>query len=214
MIELRRTGLPIEPFLPEIAARLRERGALVLAAEPGAGKTSLVPPSLLGQVEGGILLLEPRRVAAVAAAERIAELAGAAVGGLVGYRVRSESRSSSATRILAMTEGVLVRMIQDDPSLTGTGLVIFDEFHERSLGADLGLALVLEARALRPELAVLVMSATLDTARIAVRIGAPVLQVPGRTHPVVTRYAPLHEGSGFEEGLAALAAGLSAELGA
>jgi ATP-dependent helicase HrpB len=213
VIELRRTGLPIEAFLPEIAARLRERGALVLAAEPGAGKTSLVPPSLLGQVAGMILVLEPRRVAAVAAAERIAELTGATLGGLVGYRVRSESKSSPATRILTMTEGVLVRMIQDDPSLAGAGLVVFDEFHERSLGADLGLALVLEARSLRPDLAVLVMSATLDTVRIAARLEAPALQVPGRVFPVATRYAPLKEGFGFEEGLAALAAGLSSELG-
>ncbi|HUW41169.1 MAG TPA: ATP-dependent helicase HrpB [Rectinemataceae bacterium] len=214
MTELPRTGLPIEPFLPEIAARLAERGALVLAAEPGAGKTSLVPPSLLGRVAGRILVLEPRRVAAVAAAERIAELAGAAVGGLVGYRVRSESKSSSATRILTMTEGVLVRMIQDDPSLAEVGLVVFDEFHERSLQADLGLALALEARALRPELGILVMSATLDTRRLAARLEAPVVEVPGRAHPVTTRHAPTREGPGFEDALAALAAEVSAELGA
>ena len=214
MTELPRTGLPIEAFLPEIAARLAERGALVLAAEPGAGKTSLVPPSLLDQVEGMILVLEPRRVAAVAAAERIAELVGARLGGLVGYRVRSESKSSSATRILTMTEGVLVRMIQDDPSLAQAGLVVFDEFHERSLQADLGLALALEARALRPELGILVMSATLDTRRLAARLDAPVVEVPGRAHPVATRHAPLREGPGFEDGLAALAAEVSAELGA
>ncbi|MGO8695455.1 MAG: ATP-dependent helicase HrpB [Rectinemataceae bacterium] len=212
MIELQHTGLPIEAFLPEIAARIGESGALVLAAEPGAGKTSLVPPGLLDRIEGRILVLEPRRVAAVAAAERIAELTGTKVGGLAGYRVRSDSKSSPATRILTMTEGVFVRMIQDDPSLSGVGLLVFDEFHERSLQADLGLALALEARALRPDLAVLVMSATLDTERVASRLGSPVVEVPGRVHPVRTRHAPLADGPGFEDGLAALARDLAAEL--
>ena len=213
MTELQPIDLPIEPYLPEIAARLVERGGLVLAAAPGAGKTSLVPPSLLDRIEGRILLLEPRRVAAVAAAQRIADLIGARVGGLVGYSVRLESRSSRSTRILAMTEGILVRMLQEDPSLAGVGLVIFDEFHERSLQADLALALAREARLLRPDLKLLVMSATLDTERVAAELGLPLLSVPGRVYPVETRYTPVAEGPGFERRLADLALKLAAEIG-
>ncbi|HOX31010.1 MAG TPA: ATP-dependent helicase HrpB [Spirochaetales bacterium] len=208
-------ALPLFPLLPDIAALLRERGSLVLSAEPGAGKTSLVPPylALEGGIEGRILLLEPRRAAAAGAAARIAELLGEAVGRRAGYRVRGDSRAGPATRVLAMTGGVLVRTIQADPGLAGVGCVILDEFHERSAEADLCLALLGEARALRPELRLLVMSATMDVARIASFLGAPALEAPGRCHPVETRHAAAAPGRGFEERLAALAPALAEESG-
>ena len=168
-MELSATGLPLVPFLPRISALLQEARCLVLTAEPGAGKSTLVPPFLLDAPwlgAGRIIMLEPRRLAAAAVATRIAELLGEQVGGRAGYRVRSASRVSRATRIEVVTEALLTRAIQEDPLLAGTGLVIFDEFHERSLHADLALALTLEVRRARPDLAVLVMSATLDTERI------------------------------------------------
>ena len=156
--------LPIDPVLPELAAALRAAGRAVLQAPPGAGKTTRVPLHLLeAGLAGRILMLEPRRVAARAAAERLAESLGERVGGRVGYRIRGEAVPGS--RIEVVTEGVLTRMLQSAPDLPGVGCLIFDEFHERALQADLGLALALEARAaLRPDLALLVMSATLDAA--------------------------------------------------
>ncbi len=215
MEALDRTGLPLLPLLPEIAARLRERGSLVLSAAPGAGKTSLVPPFLAweGGVRGRILVLEPRRVAAVGAAARIAELLGSTLGDAVGYRVRGDSRAGRESRVVAVTEGVLLREIQDDPSLPGVGCVILDEFHERSATADLCLALLAEARALRPDLLVLVMSATLDVSRIASYLDAPAVEAPGRAFPVELRHVPVAGGRGFEERLAALAPGLAEEAG-
>ena len=180
-------ALPIDPVLPEISAALRDHGRAVLQAPPGAGKTTRVPLHLLeAGVEGRILMLEPRRVAARAAAERLAEGLGEAPGGRVGYRIRGEAVAGS--RIEVVTEGILTRMIQSDAELPGIGCIIFDEFHERALQADLGLALALEIRAaLRPDLRLLVMSATLDAGPVAVLMGgAPVITAEGRAWPVET----------------------------
>ncbi|MFO1201737.1 MAG: ATP-dependent helicase HrpB [Tabrizicola sp.] len=186
--------LPVSDVLPELAEALTRRGMAVLQAPPGAGKTTLVPLDLLarGVVAGRILMLEPRRLAARASAERMAETLGERVGATVGYRIRGEARVSAATRIEVVTEGILTRMIQSDPELTGVGLVIFDEFHERSLNADLGLALCLEVRgALREDLKLLVMSATLDAGPVAALMGgAPVVTSEGRAYPVETRWLP------------------------
>ena len=186
--------LPVSHVLPELAEALASRGMAVLQAPPGAGKTTLVPLDLLarGVVTGRILMLEPRRLAARASAERMAETLGEPVGQTVGYRIRGEAKVSAATRIEVVTEGILTRMIQSDPELTGIGLVIFDEFHERSLNADLGLALCLEVRgALREDLKLLVMSATLDAGPVAALMGdAPVVTSDGRMFPVETRWLP------------------------
>ena len=185
-------GLPIGHVLAEVALALRDAGRVVLQAPPGAGKTTLVPLYLLSKdlVQGRILMLEPRRMAARAAAERMADLLGSPLGSIVGYRVRGESRISAATRIEVVTEGILTRMIQSDPELKGVGCVIFDEFHERSLQADLGLALCLEIRgALRPDLKLIVMSATLDAGAVAELMGnAAVITSLGRNFPVETHW--------------------------
>ena len=185
-------ALPIDPLLPAVAEALAAHTALVLEAPPGAGKTTRVPltlldaPWLAGQ---SIVMLEPRRLAARAAASRMAHTLGEKPGERVGYRVRLDSKVSPRTRIEVITEGILARRLQDDPGLEGVGLVIFDEFHERSLDADLGLALCLEAqRALRPDLRLMAMSATLDGAAVAKLLNAPVLRSEGRAFPVETRY--------------------------
>lgn len=186
--------LPVSGALPALRDAIAVRGMAVLQAPPGAGKTTLVPLDLMasGLVAGRILLLEPRRLAARAAAERMAETLGEPVGQTVGYRIRGEAKTSAVTRIEVVTEGILTRMIQSDPGLAGIGLVIFDEFHERSLHADLGLALCLEVRgALRPDLALLVMSATLDAGPVAALMGdAPMVTSEGRAYPVETRWLP------------------------
>ncbi|WP_309667059.1 DEAD/DEAH box helicase, partial [Tabrizicola sp.] len=186
--------LPVTAVLPELRAAIAARGLAVLQAPPGAGKTTLVPLDLIssGLLKGRILLLEPRRLAARAAAERMAETLGEPVGQRVGYRIRGEAKVSARTCIEVVTEGILTRMIQSDAALDGIGLVIFDEFHERSLHADLGLALCLEVRAaLRPDLALLVMSATLDAAPVARLMGdAPIITSQGRAFPVETRWLP------------------------
>lgn len=187
--------LPALQALPALAAALAGPGCAVLAAPPGSGKTTVVPLALLDQswlVGQRILMLEPRRLAARAAARRMASLLGEDVGQQVGYQVRFDRRISARTRIEVITEGLLTRRLQADPELPGVGLVIFDEFHERSLDADLALALTLESRAaLRPELRVLVMSATLDIARVANLLGgAPVAEASGRMFPVDVRYCP------------------------
>ena len=186
-----RTPLPIDALLPQIAAALRDHGQAILRAPPGAGKTTRVAPSLLDAdwlADAKIVMLEPRRLAARAAAHRMAEERGERVGETIGYRVRMETKVGPATRVEVVTEGVLTRMLQADPALSDIGLVIFDEFHERSLQADLGLALCRQARQLlRPDLRLLVMSATLDGAGLASLLdGAPVLTSEGRTHPVET----------------------------
>ena len=172
--------MPIDDALPALISALRDHGRAVLVAPPGAGKTTRVPLALLDHVQGRILMLEPRRLAARAAAARMAETLGEAPGATVGYRIRGES--VPGRRIEVVTEGILTRMIQSDPGLDGIGCVIFDEFHERSLNADLGLALTWEARAaLRPDLAVLVMSATLDAGPVAALLDdAPMIRSDGR----------------------------------
>jgi ATP-dependent helicase HrpB len=184
--------LPVTTILSELAEALATRGMAVLQAPPGAGKTTVVPLDLMarGVVTGRTLMLEPRRLAARAAAERMAETLAEPVGQRVGYRIRGEAKVSAATRIEVVTDGILTRMIQSDPELSGVGLVIFDEFHERSLNADLGLALCLEVQgALRPDLKLLVMSATLDAGPVAALMGeAPVVTSEGRAFPVETRW--------------------------
>ncbi len=180
--------LPIDDALPALLDAMTTHGRAVLTAPPGAGKTTRVPLALMDRVRGRILMLEPRRLAARAAAERMAETLGEPVGRSVGYRIRGES--VPGTRIEVVTEGILTRMIQSDPELQGIGCVIFDEFHERSLNADLGLALVWESRgALRDDLAVLVMSATLDAGPVAALLDdAPIVASDGRSFPVETRW--------------------------
>jgi ATP-dependent helicase HrpB len=185
--------LPVDAVIPRLSAELAKAAAAILVAEPGAGKTTRVPlklldaPWLRGQK---IVMLEPRRLAARAAARHMAETLGCELGGTVGYTVRHDRKVSARTRIEVVTEGVLTRRLQADPELRGVGLVIFDEFHERTLDADLGLALTLDAqRGLRNDLKILVMSATLNAARISTHLGhAPVIDAPGRVFPVETHY--------------------------
>ncbi len=207
-------SLPIETALPELLAALHSANHAVLQAPPGAGKTTRVPLFLLeqGLFKGRILMLEPRRLAARAAAERMAEVLGEKPGQTIGYRMRGDSRAGPETRIEVITEGILTRMIQSDPELSGTSCIIFDEFHERSLQADLGLALALEIRgALRPDLCLIAMSATLDAEPVARLMGnAPVVSSSGRSFAVETRHLPLpwskpgRKGARFENAVAAL----------
>jgi ATP-dependent helicase HrpB len=185
--------LPIDAVLDELRAALAARASAVLAAPPGAGKTTRVPLALMDENwlgVGKILVLEPRRIAARAAAERMAHTLSEAVGERIGLRARMVSKSGPKTRIEVVTEGVFTRMILDDPELSGIGAVLFDEFHERSLDADLGLALALDCQAgLREDLRILPMSATLDGARVAQLLGnAPIIASEGRAFPVETRY--------------------------
>lgn len=185
--------LPIDEALPRLTSALATNNRSVLVAQPGAGKTTRVPLVLLDEPwakDMKILVLEPRRLAARAAAARMASILGEQVGDTVGLRVRFGSKVSKRTRIEVVTEGVFTRLILDDPSLAGVAAVLFDEFHERSLDADLGLALVRDAQqGLRDDLKILVMSATLDGARVAALLGnAPVIESQGRGFPVETRY--------------------------
>ncbi|MDX1659571.1 MAG: ATP-dependent helicase HrpB [Nitriliruptorales bacterium] len=187
--------LPVDDVLDEVRAALETAGRFVLQAPPGAGKTTRVPPALLSapwRAGGRILVLEPRRLAARAAAQHMARERGEQVGQTVGYSTRDERRVSAATAIEVITEGILVRRLQRDPSLQGTAVVLFDEFHERNLAADLGLALTLDARAaLRPDLRIGVMSATLAATRVADLLDdAPVITSEGRRYPVETHYRP------------------------
>jgi len=208
------TALPIDPILPDLTAALAANGVAVLQAPPGAGKTTRVPLALLqaGLTDGKIIVLEPRRLAARAAAERLAEGLGEKPGQTVGYRMRGDSKPG--TRVEVVTEGILTRMVQSDPALTGVGVVIFDEFHERSLNADLGLALTWEARSvLRPDLHILVMSATLDAAPVAAMLDAPIITSEGRAFPVTTHYLnrALPKGARLEQATAELVAQAVAE---
>jgi ATP-dependent helicase HrpB len=185
--------LPIDEALPRLTDALARGATAVLVAPPGAGKTTRVPLALLGapwRGDGRILVLEPRRIAARAAADRMAATLGERTGETVGLRVRFGSKVSARTRVEVVTEGIFVRLVLDDPELSGIAAVLFDEFHERSLDADLGLALALDVqRGLRPDLKLLVMSATLDGARIAAHLnGAPVIESEGRAFPVETVY--------------------------
>ena len=203
------TSLPIQSVIAPLLDALRRGGRAVLQAPPGAGKTTLVPLKMLHAdlTPGRILMLEPRRLAARAAAERMASMLGEAVGRTVGYRMRGAAKLSKATRIEVMTEGILTRMIQSDPELAGVGAVIFDEFHERSLNGDLGLALCLEiAGALREDLILLAMSATLDAGPVAELMRAPVITAQGRGFPVDIRHlkTPLPRGARFEPSIADL----------
>ncbi len=185
-------GLPIAAVLPDIIAALRDTPNLVLVAPPGAGKTTAVAPALLDEpwCEGEILLLSPRRLAARAAAERMAEMAGEAVGKTYGYATRMDSKRSAATRVTVLTEGIFVNRIQADPELAGVSAVLFDEVHERSLDSDFALALALDAQAgLRPDLRLIAMSATLDGARFSsLMAAAPVIESEGRSHPLELRH--------------------------
>src|SRR6476620_7224317 len=184
--------LPIDAALPALTAALATRNVAVLVAPPGAGKTTRVPLVLQDEpwATGKILVLEPRRIAARAAADRMAKTLGERTGDTVGLRVRFGSKVSAKTRVEVVTEGVFTRMILDDPELKGVAAVLFDEFHERSLDADLGLALARDAQqGLREDLKILVMSATIDGARVAALLGeAPVIESQGRAYPVETRY--------------------------
>ena len=186
--------LPVSECLPQLLAVLGARPNAVLVAPPGAGKTTCVPLALLDAApmdRGRILMLEPRRLAARAAANRMASLIGEPVGQTVGFRTRLESAVSSTTRIEVVTTGLLVRRLLGDPGLDGVSAVILDEIHERSLEADLALALCLDAQAmLRPELRLLAMSATLDGARLSAIMAAPIVESAGRIHPVEIRHAP------------------------
>src|SRR3954468_11805130 len=189
----RAQSLPIDAALPELIGALRAHNAAVLVAPPGAGKTTRVPLVLAGEAWAAgkkILVLAPRRLAARAAAARMAATLGEAVGATVGYRVRFAAKVSRATRIEVVTEGVFARLVLDDPALTGVAAVVFDAFHERSLDADLGLALARDVQlGLREDLKLLVMSATLDGARIGNLLGdGPVIESAGRSFPVETRY--------------------------
>jgi ATP-dependent helicase HrpB len=213
------TPLPIDAVLDELSGTLEARNAAVLVAPPGAGKTTRVPLALLDApwARGKkIIMLEPRRIAARASADRMAKTLGERAGETVGYRVRFGSKVSRATRIEVVTEGIFSRQILDDPELSGVAAVLFDEFHERSLDADLGLALARDAQTgLREDLRILVMSATLDGARIAKLLGdAPVVASEGRAFPVETRYLGRKPDVPLERQMAdAIAAALRADPG-
>lgn len=197
-----RPDFPISPLLPAIADSLAAHPRLVLEAPPGAGKTTQVPLALLDApwLQGGrILMLEPRRVAARSAAQFMARQLGEAVGETVGYRIRFENKVSARTRIEVVTEGILTRMLQDDPLLEGVGALLFDEFHERHLSADLGLALALDVQAgLREDLRIVVMSATLDGERLAAFLDAPRLSSEGRGFPVEITHFPARRDEALE----------------
>ncbi|GLQ16411.1 ATP-dependent helicase HrpB [Maritalea porphyrae] len=186
--------LPIDDVLDQLRETLNDQSFALLVAAPGAGKTTRVPLALLDaewRKGGRIIMLEPRRIAVRAAAHRMAQSFGEKVGETVGYRVRLDARVSAKTQIEVVTEGVFTRMILDDPELEGVAAVLFDEFHERSLDGDLGLALALDAAILRPELRILIMSATLDSAQMSKQLAdAPLIESEGRAFPVETIYAP------------------------
>ncbi|MDQ6435701.1 ATP-dependent helicase HrpB [Mesorhizobium sp. LHD-90] len=209
MVTINLPTLPVTEALPSLLAALDAGSSAVLVAPPGAGKTTLVPLALLDakwRGDGTILLLEPRRLAARAAARRMAQLLGEEPGGTVGYAMRMERKVSARTRIVVVTEGILARMILDDPELPGIAAILFDEFHERSLDGDFGLALALDVQgALRPDLRLLVMSATVDGARVARLLGdaTPVIESAGRSFPVDIHYSERAPGAPIEDAVAA-----------
>ncbi|QHM69856.1 ATP-dependent helicase HrpB [Mixta intestinalis] len=198
--------LPVSAVLPEVLAALQQAPQVLLAAPTGAGKSTWLPLQLLqqGGFDGRIIMLEPRRLAARNVAQRLAEQLGEEPGATVGYRMRAESRTGPHTRLEVVTEGILTRMLQQDPMLEGVSLVILDEFHERSLQADLALALLLDVQqGLRDDLRLLIMSATLDNARLRARLpDAPLIVSEGRSFPVERRYASLAPQLPFDEAVA------------
>ena len=186
------TALPIDGRVAEIVARVRDARAVVVTAPPGAGKTTRIPPALAD--DGPLILLQPRRVAARSIARRIADEQGWTLGREVGWHVRFERRFSADTRVLVATEGILTARLQQDPLLSGFRTVILDEFHERSIHADLGIALAKQAWLARDDLRIVVMSATMDAGRVSAFLeGCPVIDVPARTHPLEIRYRPEHD---------------------
>jgi ATP-dependent helicase HrpB len=187
------TSYPIDNILPKLRETVLQNPSVILHAPPGAGKTTRVPLALLDVFpteQGRIVMLEPRRIAAVSAARWMAKSLNEQVGETVGYSIRFDTKKSGKTRLEVVTEGILTRRIQSDPGLEGTAMVIFDEFHERSIHADLALALCLDVRKqLRPDLKILVMSATLDYGPISALLGnAPVIASSGKMFPVEERY--------------------------
>src|SRR5579885_286981 len=195
--------LPIDSLLPEILSHLRAHNSLVLEAPPGAGKTTRVPPALLDLTPGEILVLEPRRLAARLAARFVAASLGETVGETAGYQVRFEEAAGPRTRLRFLTEGVLTRRLLSDPTLERVAAVVLDEFHERHLEGDLALALVRRLqRTTRPDLRLVVMSATLDAAPVARYLSAPVLRCEARQHPLEVEYTP-HSARPLEEQVAA-----------
>ena len=182
------SNLPALSIADEVNRRLREGSKLVITAPPGAGKSTLLPLTILQETEGKILMLEPRRLAARTVAERMAEILGERVGETVGYRIRFENKVSAKTRIEVLTEGILTRMLVSDPMLEGVSVVIFDEFHERSMASDLALALAREAQeVVRPDLRIILMSATIDAQAICENLQAPLIESEGRMFPVDIR---------------------------
>ncbi|MEL6487231.1 MAG: DEAD/DEAH box helicase, partial [Pseudomonadota bacterium] len=199
--------LPINEVLPDLCAALRADGAAVLIAPPGAGKTTAVAPALLSEdwCTGEIILTSPRRVAARAAAERMAQMLGEKPGETVGYQTRMDSKVSARTRIRIVTEAILVNRLVSDPELAGVSAILFDEAHERHLDSDLGLALALETRAvLREDLRVLVMSATIDGVRFARLLGegSPVIESEGRSFPLEIKWLGSDSAQGVEDQVA------------
>ncbi|MGL5600779.1 MAG: ATP-dependent helicase HrpB, partial [Silvania sp.] len=204
--------LPVAAVLPELLLALQHAPQVLLNAPTGAGKSTWLPLQILAQgtINGKIILLEPRRLAARNVAQRLAELLGEKPGETVGYRMRAETCVGANTRLEVVTEGILTRMLQHDPELTGVGLVILDEFHERSLQADLALALLLDVQqGLRDDLKLLIMSATLDNARLQQLLPeAPVISSEGRSYPVERRYQSLSTQLRFDEAVAVATAEL------
>ncbi|MBM3595192.1 MAG: DEAD/DEAH box helicase, partial [Alphaproteobacteria bacterium] len=200
------SALPVHAVLPDLLSALREAGSAVLVAPPGAGKTTAVAPALLGEdwCSGTVILLSPRRVAARAAAERMASEIGEQVGGTVGYLTRLDSKRSATTRVLVMTEAIFVATILADPSLEGVSAVLFDEAHERHLDSDLGLALAIESQeALRDDLRLVVMSATLDGAHFATLLGdAPEIESAGKAWPIEIRWLGARPEARIEDAMA------------
>ena len=192
MLDINQFNLPVSEIVDAAAETLKSRNTLIVSAPPGAGKSTLLPLALLENdcCQGKkILMLEPRRLAARQIAARMAEMLGEPVGKTVGYRIRFEAKVSSATRIEVLTEGILTRMLQSDNSLEDVGMVIFDEFHERSLFADVALALTRESQQIiRPDLRIVIMSATIDVENLSTRLDAPIIESRGRMFDVDVRH--------------------------
>ena len=183
------TPLPIDEFIPRIVDAVRSQRALILSAAPGAGKTTRVPPALAA--DGPVIVLQPRRVAARSMARRVAGERGWTIGREVGWHVRFERRFGAGTRVLFATEGILTARLQQDPLLADFRTIVLDEFHERSIHADLAIALARQAWRARSDLRIVVMSATLDAAAVASFLdGCPVIEVPGRVYPIEIAYGP------------------------